>query len=226
MKHPSTAMGPSKIIQLDSHEIKATKVEHLDPRRKVYRFHLEPDSSCYRHIVPEPASSIIIKQQKEDWEEEFENEKAAYTKLKSLQGEFIPFYYGQGYYDGLPALLLSDIPGITLHDLARSNEEVPEDLITSYLEDVFDKLSKCRAFHCDQKLDNFILCGDREHGYSKVMAVDLENVEIPSPVRRWYWSINQEGARSLMEDFRYRRNPRHESTPLEMWKVGQDKGAS
>ncbi|GLB01604.1 hypothetical protein AtubIFM57258_000013 [Aspergillus tubingensis] len=226
MTSSSTAMGPSKTIQLDGHEIKATKVEHLDPRRTVYRLHLEPGSSYYRHIIPEPATSIIIKQQKEDWEEEFEDEKTAYTKLKDLQGEVIPYFYGQGYYDGLPALIISDIPGITLYDLARSNEEVPEKLIKSYLEDVFDKLSKYRAFHCDQKLDNFILCGDREHGYSKVMAVDLEQVEIPDQVRRWHWSINQEGARSLMEEFRYRRNPRHEPSPLEMWKIGQDKGAS
>ncbi|RAK85638.1 hypothetical protein BO79DRAFT_220561 [Aspergillus costaricaensis CBS 115574] len=226
MNHPSTAMGLSKIIQLDSHEIKASEVEHLDPRRTVYRFHLEPDPSCYRHIIPEPATSIIIKQRKEDWEEEFEDEKTAYTKLKDLQGQVIPYFYGQGYYNGLPALLLSDIPGITLDDLARSNEEVPEKLIKSYLEDVFDKLSKYKAFYCDQKLDNFILCGDWEHGCDKVMAVDLEQVEIPDQVRPWHWSVNQEGARSLMEEFRYRRNPRSESTPLKIWKIGQDKGAS
>lgn len=177
-------------------------------------------------MIPETATSIIIKQQKEDWEEEFEDEQTAYTKLKDLQGKVIPYFYGQGYYDGLPALVLSDIPGITLEDLTRSNEEVPENLIKSYLEDVFDKLSKYQAFYLDQKLDNFILCGDREHGYDKVMAVDLEQVEIPDQVRPWHWYINQEGARSLMEEFRYRRNPRHESTPLEMWKVGQDKGAS
>ncbi|GLA65327.1 hypothetical protein AtubIFM54640_007077 [Aspergillus tubingensis] len=212
------------IVQLDGHEIKATKVEHLDPRRTVYRFRLEPNS--YRHIIPESATSVIIKQLKDDREEKFEDEQTAYTKLKDLQGGVIPEFYGQGYYDGLPALVLSDIPGITLEDLTRSNEEVPENLIKSYLEDVFDKLSKYQAFYLDQKLDNFILCGDREHGYSKVMAVDLENVEIPSQLRPWHWSINQEGPRSLMEEFKYRRNPKSESIPLEMWKVGQDKGAS
>ncbi|BCR99164.1 uncharacterized protein AKAW2_40847A [Aspergillus luchuensis] len=224
MNYPSTAMGPAKIIQLDGHEIRATKVEHLDPCRTVYRFHLEQNS--YRHMIPETATSIIIKQQKEDWEEEFEDEKTAYTKLKSLQGEVIPYFYGEGYYDGLPALLLSDIRGITLDDLARSNEKVPEKLIKSYLEDVFEKLSTYEAFYLDQKLDNFILCGDQEHGYSKVMAVDLEQVEIPDQVRPWHWSINQEGARSLMEELRYRRNLKHESAPLEMWKIGHDKGVS
>lgn len=192
----------------------------------MYRFHLEPNSSCYQHIIPETATSIIIKQQKEDWEEEFEDEQTAYTKLKNLQGDAIPYFYGEGYYDGLPALVLSDIRGTTLDDLARSNEEVPEKCLKSYLEDVFDKLSKYQAFYLDQKLDNFILCGDREHGYSKVMAVDLENVEIPSQVRRWHWSINQEGARSLMEEFRYRRNPRRELSPLKIWKVGHDKTVS
>ncbi|PYH72684.1 uncharacterized protein BO88DRAFT_432514 [Aspergillus vadensis CBS 113365] len=226
MTYSSTAMGPSKVIQLDGHEIKATMVEHLDPRRTVYRFHLEPDPSYYRHMIPDTTTSIIIKQQKEDWEEEFENEKTAYTKLKDLQGEIIPYFYGEGYYDGIPARVLSDIPGVTLEDLARSNEEVPEKLIKAYLEDVFDKLSKYKAFHCDQKLDNFILCGDREHGYSKVMTVDLENVEIPDQVRPWHWSINQEGARSLMEEFRYKRNPRRDSSPLKLWKVRHDKGAS
>lgn len=190
----------------------------------MYRFHLEPNS--YRHIVLETATSIIIKQHKENWEEEFEDEQTAYTKLEDLQGEVIPFCYGEGYYDGLPALLLSDICGTTLYDLARSNEEVPENLIKAYLEDVFDKLSKYKAFYPDQKLDNFILFGDWEHGYSKVMAVDLEQVEFPDQVRPWHWSINQEGVRSLMEKFRYRRNPRRELSPLKIWKVGHDKTVS
>lgn len=110
-----------------------------------------------------------------------------------------------------------------MNDLAHSNEEVPEDLITEYLEDAFDKLSKYKAFYRDQKLDNFILCGDQQSGYSKVMVVDLEQVEIPEQVRPWQWSINQEGARSLMEDFRYKRNPRRESSPLRLWKSALDK---
>ncbi|KAB8261762.1 hypothetical protein BDV32DRAFT_148087 [Aspergillus pseudonomiae] len=210
--------NPPQTLELNGHKILATEVELLDPRRTVYRLKLKPGS--YRYPIPEGATSIIIKQQKEDWEEEFKDEEIAYNKLEALQGKVIPYFYGQGYFDGLPALILSDINGVPLSDLARNNDEVSEDLLKAYLEKVFKQFSKYGALYRDQKLDNFLLCVD------KVMAVDLERVEFPDQFRPWHPLVNKGGPRSLMEDFEYTRNPRRKSSPLDFWISGNDTSAS
>ncbi|KAE8151801.1 hypothetical protein BDV25DRAFT_128504 [Aspergillus avenaceus] len=85
------------------------------------------------------------------------------------------------------------------------------------LEKVFSQFLKHGALYRDQKLDNFLFCDDKGSGDGKVIAVDLEQVEFPDQLRPWQYSISQQGARSLMEDFRYKRNPGRESSPLEFW---------
>ncbi|RAH48261.1 uncharacterized protein BO95DRAFT_357209, partial [Aspergillus brunneoviolaceus CBS 621.78] len=141
-------------------------------------------------------------------------------------GESDSILYGRGHFDGRPALVLSDADGITLDELARSNYEVPEETLRSSLEEVFSEFSKHGALYRDQKLDNFLLCDGKGREKSRVMVVDLEQVEFPEHLRPWQHSINQEGARSLMEEFRYRRNPGRELSPLEFWMSGHDKGVS
>jgi hypothetical protein len=54
----------------------------------------------------------IVLKQKDGWEEEFDNEIAAYERLKCLQGLVIPRCYGQAQYEGTHALVLSDIGGV------------------------------------------------------------------------------------------------------------------
>ncbi|RAK95746.1 uncharacterized protein BO80DRAFT_469179 [Aspergillus ibericus CBS 121593] len=216
--------GSIKTIQLDGHEILATEIELIDPQRTVYRFKLSPDS--HRHTIPKTATSIIIKQQKDDWEEEFEDEEMAYKTLELLQGDVIPYFYGRGYFDGRPALILSDINGINLNDLAHSNDNIPEDSLQAYLEEAFHKLSRQKALYWDQKLDNFLLCNDQGRGDRKVMVVDLEQMEFPSRILPWQHSINEEAPRSLMEQFRDKRNPRRTSSPLALWLSGHDESVS
>lgn len=138
----------------------------------------------------------------------------------------IPYFYGRGHFDGRPALVLSDVDGITLDELARSNYEVPEETLRSSLEEVFSEFSKHGALYRDQKLDKFLLCDGKGREKSRVMVVDLEQVVFPEHLRPWQHSINQEKARCLMEEFRYRRNPGRESSPLEFWMSGHDKGVS
>ncbi|RAH72806.1 uncharacterized protein BO66DRAFT_21603 [Aspergillus aculeatinus CBS 121060] len=167
----------------------ATEIERLDRHRTVYRFKLEPGS--YRHTIPKTATSVIVKQQKDEWEEEFEDEQRAYNRLKKLQGKVIPYFYGRGHFGGLPALVLSDIDGITLDELARSNYEVPEESLRSSLEEVFSELTKHGALYRDQKLDNFLLCDGKGRGKSRVMVVDLEQVEFPEHLRPWQHSITR-----------------------------------
>ena len=47
----------------------------------------------------------------------FQNEIYAYKRLKMLQGALIPTLFGQGSFNGRPALVLSEIDGITLRQL-------------------------------------------------------------------------------------------------------------
>ncbi|KAH8433990.1 uncharacterized protein LDX57_011626 [Aspergillus melleus] len=222
MAHSISPPQSFQAIELHGHEIVATEIELLDQHRPVYRARLEPD--LYRHTIPSTVTSVIIKQQKDEWEEEFEDEEKAYNRLKKLQGEVIPYFYGRGCFNGQPALILSDIDGITLNDLAHSNYDVPEASLKAHLEEVFDALSTHGALYRDQKPDNFFLCGDCDIGFSKAMVVDLEQVEFPGQLRPWQYSINKDGARALMEEFKYKRDPQRESTPLDLWTSGHQDG--
>ncbi|PLB54085.1 hypothetical protein P170DRAFT_8147 [Aspergillus steynii IBT 23096] len=116
------------MLYLDGQPIAAKKVEQLHPRRKtVHRLEIEPCSS--RHIIPPTTTTVIVKQQKDGWEEEFRLEREAYDRLHELQGTMIPVLFGQGSFNGLPALILSDIAGTTLHDI-----KVQQCLLQSQLE--------------------------------------------------------------------------------------------
>ncbi|CAG8887480.1 unnamed protein product [Penicillium egyptiacum] len=215
---PSLFQNPnlSKIIYLDNHPIYSTNVQLLDERRTVYRFAL--DLGSYRHSIPHTVTSVIVKQQKNDWEKEFWNEKAAYDKLKELQGKVIPFFFGQGYYNGLPALVLSEIDGVTLYELARSKSDFPTDALKIYLEGVFRQFSKYGALYRDQRLDNFLLC-DQGSQRCRVMVVDLEQVDFPDRLHPWERLINSDGAMSIMQDFEDIQYPHREPSPIGIWRL-------
>lgn len=191
-------------------------MELLDDRRTVYRFTLDPSS--YRHSIPQTVTSVIVKQQKNDWEEEFRNEKAVYDRLKALQGKVIPFLFGQGCYEGLPALVLSEIDGVTLDELARSKKHFSKETLEACLEDVFRQFSEYGALYRDQRLDNFLLC-DHHSQQCKVMAVDLEQVDFPDRLHPWKTQINSDGAMSIMRDFEDMQYPHREPSPVQMWEV-------
>lgn len=79
---------------------------------------LELDQRSPRPGLPR---TVILKQQKDGWEEEFQNEIHVYDRLKELQGAVIPRFLGQGSFNGLPALILSEVVGTTLYDFAHNN---------------------------------------------------------------------------------------------------------
>lgn len=201
---------------MDNHPIYPTNVQLLDERRTVYRLTLDP--GLYRHSIPQTVTSVIVKQQKNNWEKEFWNEKAVYDKLQELQGKVIPLFFGQGYFDGLPALILSEIDGVTLYELARSKDDFSREALKTYLEDVFRQFSEYGALYRDQRLDNFLLC-DQGSQQCKVMVVDLEQVDFPDRLRPWERLINSDGATSIMQDFQYIRYPRREPSPIRIWQV-------
>ena len=159
---------------LDGHPITATEVEQLDPGRETL-YRLELDSGSFRHTITVTATTVIVKQQKDEWEEEFRSEIKAYDKFKELQGTVIPHVFGHGSFNGLPALILSEVARTTLYDLAHDKEcKVQEETLESQLEEVFAALSGYGAVYWDQKLDNFLLSDN-----DMVMVVDLEQVSSP-----------------------------------------------
>lgn len=125
----------------------------------------------------------------------------------------IPHFFGHGLFEGLPALIQSEVVGTTLYDLARDKKcKVQEEALESQLEEVFNALSEYGAVYWDQKLDNFLLCDN-----GKVMVVDLEQVRFPETLRRWESNVNRRGAASLMRDFGNVQHPNRESSPVEFW---------
>ncbi|KOS42182.1 hypothetical protein ACN38_g6954, partial [Penicillium nordicum] len=92
-----------------------TEVEPLDPQRPVFRLTL---SSPLPLVDPTAAmdapSTVIVKQQKINWEDEFKQEIQAYEKLKELQGTVIPIFYGQGSFNDLDARVSLSSSALTL----------------------------------------------------------------------------------------------------------------
>lgn len=121
-------------------------------------------------------TKIVLKKNKDDWEEEFITEKATYEKLRCLQGHVIPINYGQIEYDGAPALILSDIGGACLAE--PEGAVLDEQELRPLLSQALGALASLGISHDDIKLDNFHLVG-QDHN-SIIMVVDLERV-IESP---------------------------------------------
>ncbi|KAK3905070.1 hypothetical protein C8A05DRAFT_31116 [Staphylotrichum tortipilum] len=61
--------------------------------------------------------TIILKKLKPKWDDEFDNEKLMYARLRPLQGSVIPVFFGEASLDGCRALILSDVGRVTLCDL-------------------------------------------------------------------------------------------------------------
>ncbi|KAJ5573532.1 uncharacterized protein N7459_007959 [Penicillium hispanicum] len=203
----------------DGHSISAKHSKQLHPRRNtVHRLELEPAS--FRHTIPPAVTSVIVKQQKDGWEEEFVLEKEAYERLNELQGVLIPQLYGQGSFNGLPALILSDVEGLTLYDYVRNTPNVQEDtlnVLETLLRDALKELYEHGAEYWDQKLDNFLFCDNGDLGSAKVKVVDLEEIHFPNQIGSWETNVNLGGVGFLMSDLRDIRD-RNREPPVHFWK--------
>ena len=179
-----------KELFFDTVPIRAETIQHLDPRRQVYRLNLETCQDL--HGLP---TVVIIKKMKEDWHEEFKQEIEAYERLKSLQGRVIPIFFGQGTFNDSPVIILSEVIGRTLHELAHSRLPIPISLkeLQRQLEKAMNLLHSHGAEYLDQRLDNFFLCDTGE-----IMIVDLEQVKFPLDLEDWKHSINYGGVGSLL----------------------------
>lgn len=190
-----------KVFYFNTVPIRAETVQKLDPRREVYRLNL--DTRQESHGLP---TVVIIKKIKDDWHDEFEHEKEAYKRLESLQGSVIPTFFGQGTFNGSPVIVISEVVGKTLYDLAHSGVPISLDELQRRLEKVMWLLHSCGVEYLDQRLDNFFLCDTGE-----VMIVDLEQVRFPLDLDEWKHSINYGGLGSLLylfNDIRERKSRR------------------
>lgn len=188
----------------------------MNAQRPVYRFEIGPSS--FRHTIPSSVNTVIVKQQKDGWEEEFWNEKNTYDRLQDLQGTVIPHLYGQGTLDGLPALILSEVIGPTLYDIARNDSfDIEKKALKAHLEKVFNTLTEYGAMYWDQKIDNFIFCDNGDFENSRVMVVDLEQVQFPGEFRPWQFLINNGGAKTLLRGIMDTREPNRPPTPDGFW---------
>lgn len=201
------------MFYLEGQLITAKNTKQLDPRR-IYVHRLELESSSFRHNIPSSVKTVLVKQQKDGWEDEFWLEKEVYERLNENQGIMILRLSGQGTFHGIPCLILSDIAGITLHDLAHNRTEFQEitfQLLENRLTESLRNLYEYGAENWDQKLDNFLFC---DYNDNKVMIVDLEEVSFPDQIGDWETNVNLGGVGGLIDDIKGIRDQNYKPSPV------------
>jgi hypothetical protein len=124
---------------------------------------------CIQTIFPRPflPPIVIIKKLKPTWDEEFDNEKRIYRKLKPLQGHAIPIFYGEGRCDGTRAFLLSDVGGDSLYSPPARDLSKPT--IQGMLKPVLRAVLELGVEPADGNPRNYHLVGD------SVVVLDFED---------------------------------------------------
>ncbi|CAG8365042.1 unnamed protein product [Penicillium salamii] len=181
--------------------IRVESAQRLDPRREVYRLNLE---TC-QDLQGLPAV-VVVKKMKEDWDDEFQQEIANYERLKSLQGSVIPAFFGEGTFNDGPAIIISEVVGTTLRDIAYSDLQISSGELRHKLEIAMESIHSLGAEYLDQQLDNFILCKTGE-----IMIVDMEQLDFPPDLEVFKESVNYGGVGSLLYLFNDTRERKHQT---------------
>lgn len=176
--------------------------QRLDPRREVYRLNLE---TC-QGLQGLP-SVVIIKKRKEDSHDGYQQEIENYERLRRLQGSVIPTFFGQGTFNDGPAIIISEVVGTTLRDIAYGDLQISSDELRHKLEIAMESIHCLGAEYLDQRLDNFILCKTGE-----IMIVDMEQVYFPPDLEVFKESVNYGGVGSLLYLFNDTRERKNQST--------------
>ncbi|KAK4143563.1 uncharacterized protein C8A04DRAFT_28758 [Dichotomopilus funicola] len=121
--------------------------------------------------------TFIVKKQKPNWDEEFENEKRMYERLRPLQGSTIPICFGEVVFEDRRALILSDVGNLSLCDKPAWRRDQQQ--ISDMLDDAFRALTRFGVEYGDLKLDNFHITSTPSG--EKIVIVDLESVEQLDP---------------------------------------------
>ncbi|KAJ5915521.1 hypothetical protein N7466_011454 [Penicillium verhagenii] len=180
----------SQIFYLEGQSINTKNVTQLyHLRPTVHRVELESDS--FRHTIPPSVTTGIT----------------------------IPQLYGQGAFNGIPALILSDLGGTTLFDLGLNRSQIDDRMLENELYEAVKSLYDHGVEYWDEKLDNYLFCED-----GKVRIVDLELVEFPNPDERLPWpkSCGLGSVYSLMREFKNKRDRPTEAEYYAMWRKDID----
>ncbi|KAM0245756.1 hypothetical protein ACHAQJ_010473 [Trichoderma viride] len=137
--------------------------------------------------------NIVLKTEKLRWEREFDSEIACYTALQSLQGTYVPQYFGLAKYMGVRSHVLSDVGGISMSYIDEDDEAV-----VPVVEDLFrnsiSAVASLGYYQNDMKLDNFHLVGNR------IVLVDLEQFGRFAPKVN-FDNVNKHLLRKMMKEF-------------------------
>ncbi|KAJ5262597.1 hypothetical protein N7524_007902 [Penicillium chrysogenum] len=85
---------------------------------------------------------------KDGWVPEFQRQKEIYKTPEDLQGTVISQPFSEGSLNGIPALILLEVAGSTLSELARNGIEVREDMLQSHLKEALSVLNQYGAEYC------------------------------------------------------------------------------
>lgn len=129
---------------------------------------------------------------------------------RSFKGLSSQFYFGEGSFNRRQALILSEIEGITLRELAKQVESnIEEETLELSLENAFGESYKLGAEHYDLNLGNFLFCAN-----GQVVVIDLGDIEFHDRQQAWELSLSMGYAYYLMSRFRDVRYPRRPPSPV------------
>lgn len=176
--------------------------EQIFDNRTVFRLHIPPNHTIARwlsHWMPQPVLSwlvhllpewflpptVFLKERNRDKPaESYENELDTYHHLRSLQGTYIPRFYGEAAVytctptrrrrRPTPALVLEDVQGTSLRDLAAG---ALSDELVDKVRRTYNKLTEEGVVHGDPRLHNFLYAPGRDG----VVAVDFEFADLVVP---------------------------------------------
>lgn len=141
-------------------------------------------------------NTIIVKKVKPGWEDEFQQEKRVYDRLRPLHGTLVPHYYGEALYDGLPVIMLSEIHGQTFWDLAQIRDIEPLPELERKVQSAFRALHDHGVSHGDSTLTNILYTG------SRVMLIDFEFSALDdSDGLRTEWQYKYCYSKQIWKDF-------------------------
>ncbi|KAK4204855.1 hypothetical protein QBC40DRAFT_303153 [Triangularia verruculosa] len=136
--------------------------------------------SWLQRMLPEwfLPTTVILKERNPQKADSYENEVDTYRHLQSLQGRCIPLFFGevairnheQTRYQiskrPVPAILLGDVKGVSLHCLQA--EELGDPRLLEKLQAMYDLLTEKGVVHGDPALHNFLYVDGR------IVALDFE----------------------------------------------------
>lgn len=133
---------------------------------------------------------LILKREKVNWEDNFDNEKRVYQALTPVQGRVVPRCYGQvkcprTARTGTRALLLSDIGGMTLD--RKATRSIGMERLEDMLWVAIRAVAALGVGHDDYKLTNYRLVGGQTDGHRLRHVVSLRSWGGRSRARGRIW---------------------------------------